>query len=394
MNLLTILTWSLNNDEQRNARHHFLNATFLEKAQASYKRAILQHDRAKILRTTMRIALKPMSQLQKDRSPGDDNLMTQVIWLFRNLAIIKAAEGLDVAEGENDISRSATINAFHHQDVFAFVLAICSEMDNFSVQDVEVLDMLFHLVKGVGVEQLFMETSELISANTTKLKDLVAEEQSMHATYLRNAPSRHNRFTPMVSVMKDGARRSNVIGQAALGNQQMLMEQMDKTKKWNKPQRKTIATPNEQQMNMPVPLTSTARRHLRMFVEQFLDSSFNSLFTSVRKAIEREASRVIPEQHAAQYFYLVSWCLQAECARRKKMRASKTPSMTTESFGLVASVLDQETFVLVTRTMQRAQDEKDWGLLEATMKCFTQIVRCCAFHVLRSLSLLTHIDSS
>lgn len=378
MDLLTQLTWPINNDEYRNAMHHFLNAPYLEKAQATYKRAILQHDHAKILRVVMRVALPAMALPQKDRPVREDNIIKVVLSLFRNMALIKAAEGLDIDEGENDISRSATINAFHHQDVFNLLLTIGSEMDNFSMQDVEILDILFHLVKGIDVERLFMEHGELISANTVELKGLMSEERGMHAGYLKNAPSRHNRFGTMLWVKRDGGRMSTVVGQAALTSEQMLMAEMDKSKKWNKPVRKPAPALDEKmhEMDLPAPLTAAARRHLRVFVEQFLDSSFNPLFSSARRAIEREASRVL-EHHSGEYFYLISWFLQAERARRKKAREiqQQGSSTATESFGLVASVLDQETFVLVNRTMQKAQDEKDWPVLEATMKCFTQIVR-------------------
>jgi replication fork protection complex subunit Tof1/Swi1 len=45
-----------------------------------------------------------------------------------------------------------------------------------------------------------------------------------------------------------------------------------------------------------------------------------------------------------------------------------------ESFNLVASVLNQETFVFLNRFMQKSLDEKKWQDLNAGMKCFTQIV--------------------
>ena len=130
-----------------------------------------------------------------------------------------------------------------------------------------------------------------------------------------------------------------------------------------------------------IPLGESARTYLRAFIEDFLDSSFNPLFTHLRKAIEREAERVLPS-HSRQYFYLVSWFLQAECARRqgiRKQRARKCKQADSipdgdESFGLIASVLNQETFVLLNRYLQRSQDEKSWLDLNAGMKCFIQIL--------------------
>lgn len=127
-----------------------------------------------------------------------------------------------------------------------------------------------------------------------------------------------------------------------------------------------------------VPLTGSARRQLRNFVGSFLDSSFNPLFLSVRRSIEREAPRVL-EYHKRQYFFLISWFLRAEHARRKKQAADRKVSQSpdvesVESFGLVAAVLNQETFVLLNRTMQTALDNKNWQDVNACMRCFTQVV--------------------
>lgn len=132
----------------------------------------------------------------------------------------------------------------------------------------------------------------------------------------------------------------------------------------------------------PAPLTAAARKHLRHFIEQFLDSSFNPLFTSVRRAIEREADRVL-DIHKRQYLYLISWFLKAQSARRQRQVSQRSdqsaaPRSEVEDYALVAAVLDQETFVLLNRSLQSAQDEKRWQDLNAGMKCFTQIVGCIA----------------
>lgn len=101
---------------------------------------------------------------------------------------------------------------------------------------------------------------------------------------------------------------------------------------------------------------------------------------SIRKAIEREAS-TIQDEHKRQYFYLISWFLRAETARRKKQAQDRKGRPTSsganpeiESYSLVASVLNQETFVLLQRTMHEAEGEKHWLDLNASMKCFTQIL--------------------
>ena len=80
--------------------------------------------------------------------------------------------------------------------------------------------------------------------------------------------------------------------------------------------------------------------------------------------------------HRRQFFFLISFFLRAETARRKQQALDQKhrSENETESFGLVASVLNQETFVLLNRFMEEAQDGKKWQDLNACMKCFTQIV--------------------
>ena len=136
---------------------------------------------------------------------------------------------------------------------------------------------------------------------------------------------------------------------------------------------------------MRVYISETARVSLRKFVEDFLDSSFNPLFSHVRKALDSEASRVL-DCHQKQFFYLTSWFLQAHTARLKAQKTARVqrgndhglPNDDEDSFALVAAVLNQETFITLNRFMQRSQDEKNWSDLTSGMKSLTQIVR---FHI-------------
>jgi len=247
VDLLTQLTWPIQNDELREVAHHYLHVPFLETAQASYKRVILHHDTAKILRTAIRVALPAISTSQKERSPMEDNIIKVVLYLFRNIALIKQPEGAIVDEGDSDISRSATINAFHYQDVFNLLLMICSGMqESFGTHEIEVLDILYNLLRGIDVERLFMEADELVSSHTEELQGLLSKEKGMHAGYARHAPTRHNRFGTLLWVKRDGSRHSVISGQKAITNDQSALEEMDKSKKWKKPRRPVKAAKNEE----------------------------------------------------------------------------------------------------------------------------------------------------
>jgi replication fork protection complex subunit Tof1/Swi1 len=388
--LLVLLTWPLEIEDGLMKINHHRHLPYLRLAQVEYKRAILHHDVAKILRTAVRIGLPSMAVPKNDRSERDESIIRLVLYFYRNLALIEQPKDLPADGDEAEISRSATIDAFHSQDVFQVLLTVSSSMgDEFANQDVVVLEVLFHLLKGIDPEKVFMEDHRYSQANADEFKEMMQKERSMLASYQRNAPTRHNRFGTMVWVKRDEDKVSTVTGQEVLHGPERAIQIMDKTKKWNKPRhrgKQNVEEKESSEFNRFVTMSSSARKNLKNFAEEFLDSSFNPLFQHLRKAIEREAERIESDTHPMQYFYLISWFLQAECARRRNLREKKEAQNKTkegaaalaveedESFALVASVLNQETFVLLNRYMQRAQDEKDWNHLNAGMRCLTQIV--------------------
>ncbi|KAF2500137.1 timeless-domain-containing protein [Lophium mytilinum] len=384
LELLVPLTWPTEIDPSSATVNHHRHGPYLQLAQIGYKRGVLQYDAAKILQTTVRIALPSMLEPRKERTVRDEAIIRIVLYFVRNIVMLSQPKGLPADGDEAEISRSAAIDACHSQDIFQMLLTISSSMgDEFVLQDVVVLEILFHLVKGVDAEKLFMEEKKLSTKNTEELKDLIQKEKAMLAGYARHAPTRHNRFGTMIWVKRDDERVSTISGQDVLGKAQVSMQKMDKTKKWNKPRNRGPRKDDEasrEEFDLPVPLTSSGRKHLKAFVEDFLDSSFNPLFIHLRRAIEREEERV-ESRHSRQYFYLISWFLRAECARRRQIKEkfakSNDPTAITaedESFGLIAGVMNQETFILLNRFMQRSMDEKTWQDLNAGMKCFTQIL--------------------
>lgn len=317
---------------------------------------------------------------RSERSSRDEGILKIVLYLFRNIAIINAPPNLAVEGDEDETSRSATINAFHHQDVFALLLTMCSNMGSeFIFQDVIILEILFHLVKGVDLKKLFMDDTERSVTRTYELKSLLQRENDMKRNDAKNAPTRHGRFGTMIWVKRDDAKLSTVSGQDVLKDDRTTYLKMDRTKKWNKPkQRREAFDLQSNNVDIRVHLTPEATKHLRTFVEEFLDSGFNPLFTHLRKAIEREADR-LNENTSRQFFYVVSWFLEAERERRARRRSVLLQQrgsrvLEPDSFGLVASVLNQETFVTLNRYMQSCLDNKEWTELGAAMRCFTQIL--------------------
>ena len=360
--------------------NHHCHEPYLRLAQVDYKRAILEHDSGKILRKAVRVGLPSLALPMGERSSRDEGIINLLLHFFRNVVMITPPPGLRVEESGGEISRSATIEAFNRQDVFALLLTVSSNMgEDFNTQDTVVLEVLFHLLKGVDVGSLFMDKARLDKRKTDELKLLMTQEACMHRDYAKHAPTRHNRFGTMIWVKRDDARVSTVSGQDVLTSSQHALSKMDESKKWNRP--KQFNKDKEQafdRFDLPVTLSEHARGHLRNFVEEFLDSSFNPLFNHIRKAIEREAERVL-EAHKLQFFYLISWFLEAERFRRRKKRdvdqkKENMKDFEADSFALVASVLNQETFATLNRFMQNRLDNKLWRELNAAMRCFTQIL--------------------
>jgi replication fork protection complex subunit Tof1/Swi1 len=323
-----------------------------------------------------------MAVPRSERTTRDEGILKLMLYLFRNVAMVSPSARLAAEGDEDETSRSATINAFQEQDVFGLLLTMCSNMgDDFSFQDVVILEILFHIVKGVDVDKLFMNDAQRSVKRNDELGDLLHKESNVKREYAKNAPTRHGRFGTMIWVKRDDAKVSTVSGQDILKDGQATLNKMDQTKKWNRPRygRRGEIEASSGNFNRVTPLTSAATRNLRTFVEEFLDSGFNPLFTHVRKAIEREADRVV-DINTRQFLYLVAWFLRAERARRGRQRQQQEQNRGTskeidpDSFAIVASVLNQETFVFINRTMQHSFDNKDGQDLNANMRCFTQIL--------------------
>lgn len=385
LQLLVPLTWPLELDEEKTTVNHARHGPYLQLAQVAYKRALLHHEHAPLLRTVIRLGLPAMAVERRERSNRDEGVIKLVLYLFRNVAMIAQPQMLPSQGDENEIGRAATIEAFARQDVFSLLLTIGSgASDDFQHQDVILLEILFHLLKGIDAKKLFWEDKELQRAEADELRTLMLKEKAMLSGYKKHAPTRHHRFGTMIWVKRDDMKVSTVSGQQSIADENATLQQMDATKKWNKPKYRAKAAQESNEyadITMRVDLTESARKKLRSFVEDFLDSSFNPLFSSLRRAIEREADRV-GDIHKRQYFYLIHWFLHAENARRDQAleESSTRANVSTQttavdnSFAYIAAVLDQETFVLLNRSMQRAFDEKSWQDLQATLLCFTQIL--------------------
>ncbi|EXJ84897.1 replication fork protection complex subunit Tof1/Swi1 [Capronia epimyces CBS 606.96] len=379
LELLVPLTWPLENGGEMTLNHH-RHTPYIQQAQVLYKAAILGCDTSSILRQVIRIGLPSIAVARDERTSRDEGILKLMLYFFRNVAVIQQIPNLPNQGLDMEVSRSATIEAFRNQDVFALLLTLCSNMgEDFNLQDVIVLDIIFNLIKGIDPKRLWMTEQERKGQGISDLSAALAIEHSEAKEAKRNQWSRHGRFGTMLWVKREGEKVSAVSGQDNLKSDQKAFFNMDKSKKWHKPQQKRKDVDHTiHDFDHTTRLTNSASEKLRNFVEEFLDSGFNPLFAHLRKAIQREAER-LADVNYRQFFYAVAWFLEAERVRRETRKKEIKPDKVRtdfedESYALVATVLNQETFIMLNRYMQLSWDNKEWQDLNASMRCFTQIL--------------------
>lgn len=377
LELLVPLTWPLEQEEM--TVNHHRHTPYILQAQVKYKAAVLHWEATAVLRQTIRIALPALAMKREERTNRDEGIIKLMLYFIRNIAVIRQIPNLPSQGLDTEVSRSSTIEAFRAQDLFALLLTICSNMgEDFNLQDVIILEIIFNLIKGVNVEKLWMTQTQRTKTGISDLRETLAAEKAMHMEAKKNEWSRHGRFGTMIWVKQDDKQMKAVSGQDNLKSHKTAMFNVDNNKKWNKPlQKRKDLDHSMHDFNQKESLSGPASEQLRNFAEEFLDSGFNPLITHLRKAIEREAERLLPINYR-QFFYVVSWFLRAERVRReRKLADAKSKAVTEfdpESYTLVAAVLNQETFITLNRYMQASYDEKSWQDLNASMRCFTEIL--------------------
>ncbi|KAI0405199.1 timeless protein [Xylaria palmicola] len=373
--IMVPLTWPLERDFEQMTVNHHRHVPVLQLAQIGYKRAIINYDAAQILHTAVRVALPSMALSRGDRTARDEGIIKLVLLFFRNVAMISPPPGVKYDGDESQISRSALIDAFSYQDILITLLTIASNIgEDFNHEGVILMEIIFHLVKRVDVAKLFMNDKQLSNTKANELAAMMSKEAAMHRPYNRKAPSRHNRWGTMIWVDRGDGKMSTVTGQDALLDAATRQQKMDNSKVFRPPRRPAKAEMEPKDLGPPVTLNARARQQLKSFVEEFLDSGFNPLFQHLRKKLDDQKDYIF-EYHSRQFFYLIAWFLEAERARRRADKASRsTNPADVGSFNLVAGVLNQQMFITLNRAMADSMDNKRWQDLCAIMRCFTQIL--------------------
>ncbi|KAI5240666.1 timeless-domain-containing protein [Aureobasidium subglaciale] len=380
LDLLNTLTWPIERKEETMTVNIHRHLPYIKLAQVEYKRAVLHWESAHILRTAISVAIPAITQSRTERNPRDDSIIGVVLYFLRNIAIIAQPVDVPSQGDDNDINRLETIHAFHQQNVLQLLLTIASSVtEEYPMHDIVLLEILFQLLKGIDPKDLFKNEKQLQDSRNDEFKALLDKEKAMNASYARNAPSRHHRFGTMIWVKRPDEKVSTLSGQNVIFDEQKTMHQMDQSKLWNKPKprKKNVEVQDENNdFDNNVTLDEPTRKIVRQFTEDFLDSSFNPLFNSLRRALTSEAERA-QKYNTRQYYYLMGWFLQAERARQDLLKRNgkvHNAAVDDSPFAYIAAVMTQENFILLGRKIQQSLDDKEWSDLHACMRAFTQIL--------------------
>lgn len=360
--LMVPLLWPIDLNARNTSNNQARHAPFMLQFQLASIKALLNHE-ASLLQRIIRVALPSVALDRSERTERDEGIIRLVLYLIRNVSAVN-----------NDELRSSTIIQFEKQSVFDFIITIASNVErDFQVQDTVILEILYHMTRGVNANHLYQMSAD---GPLMELQKLVNDEKERGIAKSRNREtqpnSRHSRFGPLnqwPKIAPKGWPRFTLSGQKPLLSDNAALKIIDVSKTWKK--RSLVRRRINIDISKPTFLSITAIEILGHFVNSFLDGAFNPLFINVKKAFQRENVR-IQEAHKIQFPYLVGFFLEAE--RKRRTQNTEDGIEPTFDFGLVAGVLDHHSLVLLTKLLRDAYELKQTADVQAGMLCMKQIL--------------------
>lgn len=140
----------------------------------------------------------------RERTNRDEGIIRLILYFIRNLLRIESLAN-DHDDLREDVSRSSTIDSFEEQGVLKFLLSIASGVpETFEQQDVIILEILFHMLKGIDLYQLpSFSTSAYPKSGQDRLSQMLKREEGLKSTRSVHTNTRHNRFGTIVMMQKE-----------------------------------------------------------------------------------------------------------------------------------------------------------------------------------------------
>lgn len=376
----------------------------LKKYQLTYKKSILSLENGKALKAAIRLALKVIIIQKLDRTPRDNMIIGLVLSFFRNLIAIEPGElnittkkqsssrGLNSIEmlppnvSMDDISLNTVITALHHNKVFGLLLTLSSsashEFDHEFI-NVPLMEVIFYITKDISQHALFLDhaqgsqsherSSSACSATGSQLSELLEKERKLKKNVIKNTSSRHSRFGALLSIQTADNVRLTVSGGQTLLNEDSALRKLDSRKKWNK---RAIRKHDDVIIEgLPNSLLNSESKSayfhksviecFRNFIEDFIDSGFNSLLHRLTNHFTTEQDQMaILEQ--IEYLLFFAWFVEYQ-----RGRCSRD---STADIDTVSVALQETSFILVSSLLRKGYEEKNWVVAHAGMIAFNKLL--------------------
>ncbi|KTW30789.1 hypothetical protein T552_00501 [Pneumocystis carinii B80] len=354
--LLVELTWPLEVNELNANKKSFEQLPHLRLAQSFYKKSVLNYCKANVLFNAISVSFPSMSIARTERSERDEGIIRLVLYFIRNIAMI-----------DQETTRNETILAFKKANILDLIISVAGGIGNeFICQDVIILEIVFYLVRGINPENIFLSDKAQSLKPLDDLSNLLKIETDKKKTV---KTTRHNRFGTLISLIAPNNRRFTVANQGAiLKDAENGFSKIDSVKKW-KMRKSRISTMDD--LDKPVFIMHDATMIISAFINEFLDLSFNPLFSSILRCLEREETRISQENHI-HFLYCIGYFIHA--LRLRLYSKNLNDSSKYEDYGLIATMLQQRALIMIYKLMRESFDLKIWKELHSAMECFKQIL--------------------
>ncbi|TNY24515.1 timeless protein-domain-containing protein [Rhodotorula diobovata] len=388
--LIGAMTWPINvAEELRDAQllgelKQSMDYTTLIAAQRSYKAAILKEN---VLKHMMIILANSLSKSRRDRTPKDENVISLVLHVFRNLAYLtdRHSTSTSAAAIEDSSLQSDMVVAFQREGVLDLLLAMSSQADSndYAPWNMVVLDILHLIYRGVRPDELMVPEGKVEQNRLRQMLDLEAREQES-AFGLKG--SRHSRFGTTISVQSNGKKYILHKQSTLAEGPEKTLDKIKRTKAKKLRQDDDLAPPSQMRSEAIGVLAQTSRR--------FIESAFNPFFSSVLRDIRMERIKV-RESDTVRFLYLSAFFLEFFLLVYRDDERRGISHLDEEhghDFGMVAEMTEPHAIGFVTMRMKNALEEKPplWTDLHAGVECFTQILL--VIEALQATGNQDHID--
>ncbi|BGP38765.1 Topoisomerase 1-associated factor 1 [Rhodotorula kratochvilovae] len=374
--LIGAMTWPINvAEELRDAQllgelKQGMDYATLIRAQRSYKAAILKK-KTGVLKHMMIILANSLSKSRRDRTPKDENVISLVLHVFRNLAYLtdRHTTSTSAAAIEDSSLQSDMIVAFQKEGVLDLLLAMSSQADSndYAPWNMVVLDILHLIYGGVRPEELMVPVGKVEQNRLREMLDLEARQQ--HNDFGLKG-SRHSRFGTTIAMQSNGKKYILHKQSTLAEGPEKTLDKIKRSKAKKLRQDDDLAPPSQLRPEAIGVLAQTSRR--------FVESAFNPFFSSVLRDIRMERLKV-RESDTVRFLYLSAFFLEFFLLvyhDDEKRGVSHVDEENGHDFGMVAEMTEPHAIGFVTMRMKNALEEKPplWTDLHAGVQCFTQIL--------------------